>query len=189
MHSAVEFVPGVSTALGVLQKILTLCADFSDNTANVPRIATWARSLNTIIAQVGRSTAAMNALERDAIEDQTMLIVDLLNMLYFLLTRHDGAGGLRKWILASSFKKEFDVCQARINTLLPSLQVGLSSVALEQNAELLHHTTEMMRSQWVMDQKLDHVTRLLTKRSSQEQVLRASSPVLYKEKYAETRRT
>ena len=107
-----------------------------------------------------------------------MLVVDVLNRLYFLLTSHDGAGGLKKWILASSFKREFDECQARVNTLLPSLQVGLSSVALEQNAKLLHDTTAMMRGQWVMDQKLDHVTRLLTKRSSKEQAFHASSPVL-----------
>ena len=163
----------------MIQKILVLCADFSDNTANIPRIAAWARSLNTIIAQVEGSAAAMSASERQAVQDQTMLVVDVLNRLYVLLTRHDGAGGLKKWILASSFKSEFDACQARVNTLLPSLQVGLSSVALEQNAKLLHDTTEMMHSQWVMDQKLDDVKRLLTKRSSQEQVFHAASPVVY----------
>ena len=117
----------------------------------------------------------MSTSERQAVQDQTMLVVDVLNMIYVLLTRHNGAGGLKKWILASSFKSEFDDCQARVNTLLPSLQVGLSSVALEQNAKLLHDTTEMMRSQWVMDQKLDHVTRLLTKKTSREQVLHISS--------------
>ena len=160
----------VNIALGVIQKILVLCADFSDNTANIPRIAAWARSLNTIVAQVNGSAAAMDAPTRQVLEAQTMLVADVLEKLYILLARHDSAGGLQKRILASSFKNEFNDYQARINKLLPSLQVSLSSIALEQNAKLLNGTTALMRGQWMMDQKLDHVTRLLTKKSTKEQV-------------------